>query len=195
MRSLTWPEYPEEPSGSSLLSGLRKAWAPLIPSESIKELFPDGGIRKQDDAIGGFDILETSIDMERAGHGMVIAEQLGFILRWSVFVMSCKESTVGLTGLLSMLSKLTSHLRSLKYEFSDGETILFVPFLFEKASISKGRFKEKYDDLVHLLKAGYVIPNKKLGPLVCVGIMESSTHAKARLMACQDCYDSVASQG
>ncbi|KAG7371784.1 hypothetical protein IV203_017926 [Nitzschia inconspicua] len=195
MRSLTWPEYPEEPSGSSLYSGLRKAWAPLIHPDTVKLLFPDSGIRKQDDAIPGFNTLKAAIEMERAGQGTAVVQQIGFILRWSVFVMSCKESTVGLTGLLEMLLGLIDYLQSLKYEFSDGETMLFVPFLFEKASISKGRFKETYDDLVLLLKAGRVIPTKKLGPLVCVAMMESSTHAKARLMACQDCYECVASTG
>jgi hypothetical protein len=195
MRSLTWPEYPEEPSGSALYSGLRKAWAPLIPPDSIKKLFPDGGIRKQDDALPGFDLLRKAVAMEQAGIGKAIAEQIGFILRWSVFVMSCKESTVGLAGLLDMLSDMLSFLSTLKYEFSDGETMLFVPFLYEKASISKGRFKDSYDDLVLKLRAAQIIPSKKLGPLVCVSVMENSSHAKARLMACQVCYECVDSAG
>ena len=195
MRSLTWPEYPEEPSGSLLYLGLKKAWAPLIPPEAIKKLFPDGGIRKQDDAMAGFELLTRAIALEKAGEGMAVTEQLPLILRWSVFVMSCKESTVGLSGLLDMLSQLISYLRELNYELSDSETMLFIPFLMEKASVAKGRFKDTYMDLINLIKADHFVPLKRLGPFVCVAIMESSSQSKARLLACQDCYECVESIG
>lgn len=187
MRSLTWPEFPEEPSGSSLYNGLKKAWAPIIPADSLKMLFPDGGIRKQDDAKCGFDLLVRAVVMDRAGEGMAVTEQLAFILRWSVFVLCSKESTVGLTGLLDMLSTLVSYLKEMHYEFSDSETMVFAPFLFEKASIAKGRFKDTYVDLITAIKSSDLLPAKRLGPFVCVALMEGSSQPKARLMACQEC--------
>ncbi|KAL3924077.1 MAG: hypothetical protein SGILL_001267, partial [Bacillariaceae sp.] len=194
-RSLTWPEYPEEPSGSTLYNGLKKAWSPIVPPETTKKLFPDSGIRKQDDALGGFELLTRGISLEKAGEGMAVTEQLSFILRWTAFVMARKESSVGLTSLLEMLLALLSHLRDLKYEFSDLEATIFLPFLLEKASVAKGRFKDIYMDLIAELKAGHMIVYKKFGPLVCVPIMESSAQAKARLLACQECYGCVESVG
>jgi len=195
MRSLTWPEYPEEPSGSALYSGLKKAWSPIIPAKSLRTLFPDRGIRMQDDVIKGFDLLRQAISMEKEWDGEVLIEQLHFILRWSVYVMSCKESAVGLTGLLDMIAELLSYLHGLKYEFSDNEIIIFAPFLFEKASVAKGRFKDTYLYLIRSIKSDILLPPKRLGPLVCVTLMESSSQAKARLLACQTCYECVEKNG
>lgn len=187
MRSLTWPEFPEEPSGSSLYIGLKKAWAPIIPLDSLNKLFPDGGIKKQDDAKLGFELLVRALVMERAGEGMAVAEQLAFILRWSIFVLCSKETTVGLTGLLDMLCSLVSYLQELKHEFSDSEAMLFAPYLFEKASIAKGRFKDTYVDLIRALKCNDLLPAKRLGPFVCVALLEGSSQPRARLLACQEC--------
>jgi len=191
MRSLTWPEYPEEPSGAPLYNGLKKAWAPIIQADSVQKLFPDKGIRNQSDVNAGFDVLRQAIEMDKEEQGSVVVEQLHFILRWSVFVMGCKESAVGLTGLLDMLSDLITYLSDRLHEFSDLELSLFVPFLFEKASIAKGRFKDTYMDLLRSITSGSLIPDKRLGPLVCVPIMENSSQAKARLLACQNCHHCV----
>jgi cytoskeleton-associated protein 5 len=195
MRSLTWPEYPEEPSGSALYSGLKKAWAPIIPPNSLKILFPDKGIRKLDDVMGGFDLLRQAIAMDKENEGLVVLEQLHFILRYSVFALGCKETTVGLGGLLDMIAGLLSYLHGLKYEFSDSEITIFAPFLFEKASVAKGRFKDMYMDLIRSIKSDPLLPAKRLGPFVCVPLMESSSQAKARLLACQTCYNCVEKNG
>ncbi|OEU12196.1 ARM repeat-containing protein [Fragilariopsis cylindrus CCMP1102] len=195
MRSLTWPEFPEEPSGSALYSGLKKAWAPIIPPNSLKILFPDKGIRKLDDVMGGFDLLRQAIALDKENEGLVVLEQLHFILRYSVFALGCKETTVGLGGLLDMIADLLSYLHGLKYEFSDSEITIFVPFLFEKASVAKGRFKDMYMDLIRSIKSDPLLPAKRLGPFVCVALMESSSQAKARLLACQTCYNCVEKNG
>ena len=195
MRSLTWPEYPEEPSGSALYNGLKKAWSPIIPPSSLKRLFPDNGIRKQDDVMDGFDVLRRAISVEKERNGSIVVEQLHFILRWSVYVMGCKESTIGLTGMLDIIAELLSYLRGLEYEFSDNEISIFAPFLFEKASVAKGRFKDTYMDLICLIKSDTLLPAKRLGPLVCVPLMESSSQAKGRLLACQTCFECVEKSG
>jgi hypothetical protein len=214
MRSMTWPEYPEEPSGLSSLNALKKAWSPLLPPESTKKLFPDGGIRKQDDAVEGCELLSRAIVMERSGEGLAILEQFSLILRWAVFVMCSKESPVGLQALLQFLSDLVDFLRETKYELSDAEASLIVPAVFDKASVAKvrkpqrscytviriltcsillsqGRFKDVFMDLVEQLKSDDLLPPKRMGPLVCVSVIEGSSHPKARLMACRECYECV----
>jgi hypothetical protein len=136
-RSMTWPDYPEEPTGSSLFGSLKKAWHPLIPAESMQVLFPDRGVRKQDDAKGGCELLLRAIVMERSGEGYAIVEQLGLILKWIVYVLCSKESPVGLQALLVLLGELVDFLRESKYLLSDSEALHLVPFLFEKAGVAK----------------------------------------------------------
>ena len=104
LRLLTWPEFPDEPAGPAYFNGLKKAWSPLIPSESTKSLFPDSGIRRQDDAMGGCELLKRAIVMERSGEDAAIIDQLDLILKWGVYVLCKKESTVGLQELLSFFS-------------------------------------------------------------------------------------------
>jgi hypothetical protein len=140
LRSMTWPEYPEEPTGSAILSGLKKAWSPLIPAESAKALFPDGGVKKQDDAMVGCELLSRAIVMERSGEGCAVIEQLELILKWTVLVLCSKESPVGLQSLLSLFAELFDFLRESKYEMSDSEAMLIVPILLENASAAKVRF-------------------------------------------------------
>lgn len=137
LKSMTWPEYPEDPSGSLVLNALKKAWSPLIPLDSAKQLFPDAGIKKQDDAMAGFDLLSRAIVMESAGEGCAIVEQFNFIWKWMTYVLCCKETTVGLQSLLQLASDLVDHIRRLNYELSDSETMTFVPHLFDKASAAK----------------------------------------------------------
>lgn len=140
IRSMTWPDYPEEPTGTALFGSLKKAWSPLLPVESTKTLFPDRGIKKQDDAMGGCELLTRALALERAEEGCAVVEQVGLILKWAVFVLCSKESTVGLQSLLSLLSDLLDYLREIKYEFSDSEAVHLIPFLFDKASVAKVSF-------------------------------------------------------
>jgi hypothetical protein len=69
LRTLVWPEYPEEPLGTELFAQLKKAWSPVVPSTTITAFFPDGGIRKQDDGTTGCEFLKKAILFERAGDG------------------------------------------------------------------------------------------------------------------------------
>lgn len=143
-RALTWPDYPEEPLGTSLYNGLKKAWSPLLPPDSAKKLFPDGGIRKQDDAMDGCDLLSRAMVMERSGEEFALIEQFDLILKWTAFVLCSKESTVGLQALLAFFFDLFDFLRETKYELSDSEAITIIPWIFDKASIAKvrsGNFK------------------------------------------------------
>jgi hypothetical protein len=139
MRLMTWPEYPEEPSGPSYFNGLKKAWSPLIPAESTEALFPGGGIRRQDDAMKGCELLKRAIVMERSGEGFAIIEQFVLILKWAVYVLCRKESTVGLQELLSFFADLFEFLTDQNYELSDSEAAILLPFLLDKASAAKVR--------------------------------------------------------
>ena len=69
---------------------------------------------------------------------------------------------------------------------SDAEVTHLVPFIFEKASSAKGRFKEVYWDLIEQIKSEDLLPPKVVGPLVCAAVMEGSSHPKARLLAYQE---------
>lgn len=187
MKSLTWPEYPEEPLGSDIFNQLKRAWSAILPPPSAVVFFPAGGVRKQDDGHAGCDLLCKAILMERAGEGVAIEEQLDFIFRWLAMVLCSKEHTVGLSALLTALNDLFVYLHEIKYEISDSEAMLVVPFIFEKAALSKGRFKELFDDLLLVVKAPDVLPAKRLGSVVAVNMIERASHAKVRLAACHDC--------
>jgi hypothetical protein len=41
--------------------------------------------------------------------------------------------------------------------------------------------------LIDQVKSEELIPSKRMGPLVCVSVIEGSSHAKARVMACKEC--------
>ena len=41
------------------------------------------------------------------------------------------------------------------------------------------------------MKSEDLLPAKRLGPLVCVGVIEGSSHPKARFLACKECHDCV----
>ena len=135
---MTWPEYPEEPLGSDIFNQLKRGWVPILPPTSEASFFPAGGIRKQDDGKGGCELLSKAILMERAGEGEgAIEEQLELIFRWMAIVIYSKEHTVGLQALLSSMSDLFVYLQEIKYELSDSEALLLIPFVLEKASLAK----------------------------------------------------------
>jgi hypothetical protein len=140
LRAMTWPEYPEEPTGTALFASLKKAWSPLLPADSTKALFPDQGIKKQDDAMEGCELLSRAIVLDRSGEGCAVVEQFGLVLKWAVFALCSKESTVGLQSLLSVFADLFAYLRESKYELSDSEALQVVPILFDKASVAKVRY-------------------------------------------------------
>jgi hypothetical protein len=195
LRTLVWPEYPEEPLGDELFLQLKKAWSPVLPSTTVTAIFPIGGIRKQDDGTTGCECLKKAILFERAGDGVAIEEQLELIFRWITVVLCSKEHTVGLQALLTTTTELFAYLRDIKYEVSDSEAMLLIPFVLEKASLAKGRFRELFDELVVQMKVEEVIPMKRLGSVVAVSMLERASHAKARWAACQDCSRCVEQLG
>ena len=67
LRSMTWPEYPEEPLGSDIFNQLKKGWSAVLPAKSAAAFFPAGGIRKTDDGKEGCELLSKAILMERSG--------------------------------------------------------------------------------------------------------------------------------
>ncbi|CAB9516410.1 Cytoskeleton-associated protein 5 [Seminavis robusta] len=187
LRSMVWPEYPEEPLGSEIFSQLKKAYAPVLPNTTLAAFFPPGGIRKQDDGTKGCECVTKAILMERAGDGVAIEEQLEMIFRWMAIVMCSKEHTVGLQALLSAMNDLFVYLQEIKYELSDSEAMLLLPFVFEKASLAKGRFQQVFGDLLVQMKSEEVLPMKRLGSVVAVAVLSKATQGKARVSACHDC--------
>jgi hypothetical protein len=194
-KTMVWPEFPEEPLGSVIFGNLRKYWIVVLPPKTASDLFPSSGIRKQDDAMDGIEVLSRALEIDRSSDASIIEQQLEPVLKWISYVLCSKEVTVGLQALLSLTSDLISLLVELKRELSDSEAIAIVPFLFEKASISKGRFKDAFMDIVSLLQSEDLLPPKRLGGIVCAAIIERSAHAKARVMACQIGLDCVEKTG
>jgi len=133
----SWPEYPEEPQGSSLLAELKRSWAPLLPPVSLNTLFPSAGIKKQDDAKVGCQLLSRALDVDRSCGSNVAEDQLEFLLLWLVYVLCSKETAVGLQALLLFTKELLSYLLERSRQLSDKEALVLVPFLLEKASIAK----------------------------------------------------------
>lgn len=139
MRLITWPEYPEEPSANTYFTGLKKAWSPLLPPETVKVLFPTGGIRRHDDAKGGCELLKRAIELDKAGEGSAVYDQRGIILKWSVYVLCRKETTAGLQELLSFFSELFLHMMDQNHELTDSESGILLPFIWDRASAAKVR--------------------------------------------------------
>jgi hypothetical protein len=194
-KTIVWPEFPEEPQGSAIFGNLRKYWTVVLPPKTASALFPSSGIRKQDDAIDGIEVLSRALEIDRSSDASIVEQQLEPILKWISYVLCSKEVTVGLQALLSLTSDLISLLVDLKRELSDSEAIVIVPFIFEKASISKGRFKDAFMDIVSLLQSEDLLPSKRLGTIICAAMIERSAHAKARVMACHLCLDCVEKAG
>ncbi|CAJ1952945.1 unnamed protein product [Cylindrotheca closterium] len=191
MRLMTWPEYPDEPSANTYFTGLKKTWSPLLPPDSVKVLFPAGGIRRHDDAKAGCDLLKRAIELDKAGEGTAVSDQFGIILKWSVYVLCRKETTAGLQELLSFFSELFLHMMDINHELTDSESGILLPFIWDKYSAAKGRFKDTYMELLDLCTSEALCPPKKLGPLVCVPVLEASPYPHARVLACRECYDCV----
>lgn len=183
-KTMVWPEFPEEPLGSAIFGNFRKYWTVVLPPKTASDLFPSSGIRKQDDAIDGIEVLSRALEIDRSSDPSIIEQQLEPVLKWISYVLCSKEVTVGLQALLSLTSDLISFLVERKRELSDSEAIAIVPFIFEKASISKGRFRDAFMDIVSLLQSEDLLPPKRLGGIVCAAMIERSAHAKARVMAC-----------
>jgi cytoskeleton-associated protein 5 len=108
-----WPEYPEEPRGQSIFGALKKSWAPALPQTTATMLFPETGIKKQDDAQAGCDILKRAIEIDESERTKATIEQLDLILKWFAFAFASKETSVGLQTILDFIRSLLSFLKIL----------------------------------------------------------------------------------
>ena len=135
-RSIIWTEYPEEPHGS-VLENLKRSWTPLLPPSTVSALFPSAGIRKQDDAKAGIEVISRALSIDRKNGGTACLEQLDVIMKWIMFALCSKESTTGLVDILALLKDFLEFLLQSQRELSDGEALETAPFLIDKASGAK----------------------------------------------------------
>ena len=134
-----WPEYPEEPNSFEHFASLRKNWLHLL-HPIANNLFPDKGLRKQEDAIPGLKIIEQAIDATSHDNSdSSIIDQLDLILKWLVCAICSREHTAGLQAILSLLLKLFEFLVKREYQLTDFEASILLPHVLEKASIAKVR--------------------------------------------------------
>eukprot|EP00977_Amphora_coffeiformis_P028441 scaffold35161_cov153-Amphora_coffeaeformis.AAC.5 len=194
-RAMTWPEYPEEPVGPAIFSNLKKGWSTFLPQTSVMKLFPANGIKKQDDAQEGCELLSSAVLMDRSRDDPVVIEQLPYLLKWICFVLCSKEATVGLQALLGLVQEVFHFLVARGRELDDAECMILIPFLIEKAGGAKGRFRDSLLEIVSVLRTHELVPAKRLGPIGCVSVIERSGHAKARSLACQLCLGCIESAG
>ena len=182
-----WPEYPEEPSGSSSLTSVKKIWAQLLPTASIDALFPKSGIQKQDDAEAGCELISRAVQLAVDDDDAVVFDQLDIICKWIACAMCSRENTVGLQTLLTLLSDLFECMKSKDVQLSDPEAAVLLPILLEKASASKGRFRKMFQDLISQINDGGLYPPQRYGPHICMVIVERTHHAKTRGLAMKEC--------
>lgn len=137
-KSDNWPEFPEEPTSDSLLQNLKKNWFVFLPHSSQIALFPTGGMRKQDCAISGVNILSKAVNFAReCPSDKSVFDQLDFILKWVSFALASREHTVGLQSLLKFVKSLFSLLKMRTYQMDDNEIGIVIPHLLERGSTAK----------------------------------------------------------
>ena len=68
----------------------------------------------------------------------LVRAQLDFVVKWLVFALCSRETTVGLQSVLELTKELFSYLCGRKYEISDPVALELVPYIFEEASNGKG---------------------------------------------------------
>lgn len=134
------PEYPEEPSGGDVFSDLKKIWAPLLPHQSVIVLFPSSGIKVQDDASSGCELLSHGIKMAVEHEDEeVVLNQIDLMIRWFSYALCNRETTTGMLSLISSLTALSNLLSDQKYQLTDYESFMLLPYLLEKAGAAKVR--------------------------------------------------------
>jgi len=189
-----WPDYPEEPSGVELLDALKKLWAPMLPPRSISVLFPKRGIQKQEVATEGADLLLHAMSSSDE-NGLAVLDNLDLIYKWIAYAICSRESTTGMQQLCSLVVKLFGFLRKQRYQMNDYESLLLLPYIFDKAGVVKGRFRELFDDILSSLSQGDICSAAIYGSLICVSVIEKSTNAKTRVIATRECKKCVLGNG
>lgn len=193
-KDIIWTEFPEEPSGS-ILGNLKRFWAPHISPSTASALFPTSGIRKQDDARNGCEVLLKATSIDRSNGTQFVQDQFGLILRWLVFALCSRETTTGLLEILAVVQDTLSYAIERNYELNDDEALILIPYLLEKASNAKGRFVVTYEEIQKTIRSESLLPVKRLGAVVCASMIDSAPHAKARALACQTCIPCVEHAG
>lgn len=194
-RPMIWPEFPEEPLGPAILGNLKKSWSTMLPQISTMKLFPATGVKKQDDAREGCELLSSAISFDRSRDGSVVIEQLDYVVKWICIILCSKEAPVGLQALLGLVQNLFVFLVDRKHELNDSECMVLIPFIIEKAANAKGRFRDSFFEIVGILQCHELVPAKVLGPVGCVSVIERSGNAKARASASSLCLECIAVAG
>jgi len=131
-------EYPAEPTSKDSIQSLKKTWASLLPSESVDVLFPKTGIEKQDDATDGCILLSHALSLlSRDGEEHIFIEQLDLVIRWFSIAFCCRDTTSGMESLLSLLTDMVSAIHGQKYQLSDTESSMLLPYILEKGGVAK----------------------------------------------------------
>jgi hypothetical protein len=137
---VSWLEYPEEPTGEVQFVSLRQSWSVLLPPSTVSALFPAAGIKKQDDAQPGCDVLIRAVELDVSSGVDAIETQTDYILRWLVLVLCSKDATVGLQAILSAARVIFKFLMERRRPLTDAEALVIVPFIIDRAGTAKVRF-------------------------------------------------------
>lgn len=193
-----WPEYPEEPSNQERFQTLKKTWSHIISASTIDILFPPDGMRKQEDAIPGVELIDQSITMMSDNlDDAIIIDQLDLIIKWLVCGLCSREHTAGLQAILNLFQNLFSYLIGKTYQMTDFEASLCLPYILEKASTAKGRFGDLFQEIILHFTSGthYLYSPQKYGQLICVPLVEKSNTPKSRVLAMRECSTCVSLVG
>ena len=185
-----WPEYPEEPGGSATLQTICKSWSQLISTSSIQVLFPNGGIRSHEDAVGGCELLSRSIEYSES-----FLLQLDLIFKWTACALFSRDHTSGLRSLLSMLQLLLKRLRELSYMIHDSEATILFPSILEKAGVAKSQFRDQFLDVLSLIRSEELYPLYRYGSIICMSVIAKSKSSRARSLAASECSSCVKAVG
>lgn len=205
-----WPEYPEEPNTNSIET-LHVLWRPFLTSASALNLFPTVGIKKQDDAIQGCNLLKGAITWDLDNHEQIVIEILGFVLRWISIALCARETAQGLNIILSTIQDLLSYLGDKQYKLGESEITIIVPLLLEKASTAKvskviatsrlkfrfnqERFESDYSRILKMFRGESLVPPKEYGIFACSIVLERSSHVKVKTLACEMAKECVEAAG
>jgi cytoskeleton-associated protein 5 len=184
-----WPFYPEEPSGNVILQTVCKSWSQLISAQSIQVLFPNGGLRSHEDAVGGCELISRSINCSES-----FVNQLDLIFKWTSCALLSRDHTSGLRSLLSMLQLMFKRLLEISYVMQDSEAIILLPYIVEKASVAKSQFKDQFADVLSLIRNG-LYPLQRYGSIICISVIAKSKSSPARSLAAIECTTCVKEVG
>lgn len=183
-----WPFYPEEPSGN-VIQTVHKSWSQLISAQSIRVLFPNGGLRSHEDAVGGCELISRSINCSES-----FVNQLDLIFKWTSCALLSRDHTSGLRSLLSMLQLMFKRLCEFSYVMQDSEAIILLPYILEKASVAKSQFKDQFADVLSLIRNG-LFPLQRYGSIICISVIAKSKSSPARSLAAIECTTCVKEVG